>query len=924
MNGKWFGKMFAGVLVLLVCTGISSAGTVLHYSFNDEIPGNDSDVITDSGPNGINGISAGLDGDYPTYETNGYRETVALNLQGNSGSGLGRDSVCIPYNAAMVPGMASFTWEIMIKAPTNLNFRNDYGYIVHFRGPDSSSSEIRMGMYGENADSSKVGKINFCVAQNYSDGLKYEADSPMALNDGQWHHLAIVRNIAANTVKFYVDYEEVASFADTMSLNISFFYEKDAIIGRYSSDARWGIEASVDEFRICDEALSVDQFIGYNDLYTILYYSFNDGVAENNSDVITDSGPYGIDGISIATDGDYPTYGAGGYNDSIALNLQGNPNSGLGRDAVKIPYNAALVPGTASFTWEIMIKAPTTLNFKNDFGYIVHFYGADSSRSEITMGMYGEMAEASKIGKIYFHVAANKTAKYIAESPTAMNDGQWHHLAIVRDAAANTIKYYLDYAEVASFTDTVVQNIGLFDNRDMIIGRYLPTDARWGIEASVDEFRISAKALDVRQFIGASSTTATPTFSLRSSYLGEAKNVVISCADVGATIRYTVDGSIPTEMNGNMITSGSAVLVDHTLTLKARAWASGKQASEVASATYIFPTNFNRPAQINQRTATIDGLLTEWTSGEWAPLDQPYDVTDNGADYLNLDIPEAYYAARWNADKLYVAVKVKDTSHYFTDEYTNYNARDAIEIHIHTTGIGINYSDIQQSSAQQYSVGIKNSNPNEVWTALSTLPIPPDTGFAAAGSLGDDGWIYYEVEMVPYEYFGGFTGQPSILSPLSLNDIIGLDVTVIGNSGGTYAGMKAENIMPGKWNDYTAFGLHKLVTASALHPGDANGDGRVDVGDLGILAANYGGSDKTWAQGDFNGDGRVDVGDLGILAAHYGEGVNGAADFSADYAKAFGTAAEEEVDGNSLCSGLGLPLIAGLLLAGLMLVKLED
>ena len=118
-------------------------------------------------------------------------------------------------------------------------------------------------------------------------------------------------------------------------------------------------------------------------------------------------------------------------------------------------------------------------------------------------------------------------------------------------------------------------------------------------------------------------------------------------------------------------------------------------------------------------------------------------------------------------------------------------------------------------------------------------------------------------------------------------------------------------------------------------PGDANKDGMVNVGDLGILAANDGrnlqtdrvASELWWSLGDFNLDGQVNVGDLGILAANYGQGVNAAADFEADYAKIFGTSAEEdsadETDG-SICSALGLPLVIGLLLMGLMLMKLED
>jgi hypothetical protein len=111
--------------------------------------------------------------------------------------------------------------------------------------------------------------------------------------------------------------------------------------------------------------------------------------------------------------------------------------------------------------------------------------------------------------------------------------------------------------------------------------------------------------------------------------------------------------------------------------------------------------------------------------------------------------------------------------------------------------------------------------------------------------------------------------------------------------------------------------------------GDANSDGMVDVGDLGILAANYGQSDKTWIHGDFNDDGVVDVGDLGILAAHYGEGASTPTNFSIDYAKTFGTTVSDDTENDaaitsSMCGALGLPLIAGLALMGLMLTKVEE
>jgi hypothetical protein len=124
-------------------------------------------------------------------------------------------------------------------------------------------------------------------------------------------------------------------------------------------------------------------------------------------------------------------------------------------------------------------------------------------------------------------------------------------------------------------------------------------------------------------------------------------------------------------------------------------------------------------------------------------------------------------------------------------------------------------------------------------------------------------------------------------------------------------------------------------TCILLVPGDANRDNKVDVGDLGILAANYGQSNASVEQGDFNKDGIVDVGDLGILAANYGYGTPGTVtNFNADYARAFGETVDEDnsvdndINGtdNSACSALGLPLMVGVVLACLFSsgLKIEE
>ena len=58
--------------------------------------------------------------------------------------------------------------------------------------------------------------------------------------------------------------------------------------------------------------------------------------------------------------------------------------------------------------------------------------------------------------------------------------------------------------------------------------------------------------------------------------------------------------------------------------------------------------------------------------------------------------------------------------------------------------------------------------------------------------------------------------------------------------------------------------------ASAPLPGDANGDGKVDINDLTIVLTNFGQTGTTWSQGDFNGDGHVDVNDLTIVLSNFG------------------------------------------------------
>jgi probable HAF family extracellular repeat protein len=66
-------------------------------------------------------------------------------------------------------------------------------------------------------------------------------------------------------------------------------------------------------------------------------------------------------------------------------------------------------------------------------------------------------------------------------------------------------------------------------------------------------------------------------------------------------------------------------------------------------------------------------------------------------------------------------------------------------------------------------------------------------------------------------------------------------------------------------------GKDDVFVLTPLAPGDANGDGRVDINDLTIVLTNFGKSGMTWSQGDFIGDGTVDINDLTIVLANFGK-----------------------------------------------------
>ena len=98
----------------------------------------------------------------------------------------------------------------------------------------------------------------------------------------------------------------------------------------------------------------------------------------------------------------------------------------------------------------------------------------------------------------------------------------------------------------------------------------------------------------------------------------------------------------------------------------------------------------------------------------------------------------------------------------------------------------------------------------------------------------------------------------------------GVDVNLVGDV--YVAGYTRGVLGDANLGSYDAFVAKYAGDNGELLPGDANGDGSVDISDLTVLSQNWEDYSevKTWAQGDFNGSGYVDISDLTLLSQYWG------------------------------------------------------
>jgi len=248
-------------------------------------------------------------------------------------------------------------------------------------------------------------------------------------------------------------------------------------------------------------------------------------------------------------------------------------------------------------------------------------------------------------------------------------------------------------------------------------------------------------------------------------------------------------------------------------------------------------------------TVTVNGDLSEWADAEWHQLDKIYYGDP-------CDIPDepnnAMFALKWDGDtdKVYAAIVVNDTDHVFESTPSWWDTSDRVEVYAQgdpNGGIAWGASDPAKiypfDKAQQYVLGPTGTDSEWAFfgngTAIPGVNDPCLADFDYAASVGVT-QIVYEVGAKMFIWFGGRSGEATVVRQLAHGGQVGFDIVVdtrygsIPVSDPNYSddfGMRSANTDTGKYHDALMFQKWILIDP-ALPPA---------CGDWGYLGADVSG-----------------------------------------------------------------------------------
>jgi formylglycine-generating enzyme len=213
-----------------------------------------------------------------------------------------------------------------------------------------------------------------------------------------------------------------------------------------------------------------------------------------------------------------------------------------------------------------------------------------------------------------------------------------------------------------------------------------------------------------------------------------------------------------------------------------------------------------------------------------------------------------------------------------TGAYTLNGAISQLALIAITRNAGATYfipSENEWYKAAYYKGGDVNAG---YWTYATKNDTLPGNALSASGTNNANYWAGDYTDPVNYlTPVGVFAASPGPYGTFDMGgdvwqwDEANISSSLRGLRGGSWVDISLA--LPSYYrnsnnptNEFMAWGFR---VASIALPGDANGDGKVDINDLSILLTNFDKTSMTWSQGDFDGSGTVDLADLSKMLTNF-------------------------------------------------------
>ena len=471
-------------------------------------------------------------------------------------------------NATSLLNLTSFTCECFFKIPADaasrtpalfplLNFGEDqkqgwkFGF---FRGTTATLSPWFRGVTKTSAGA-KGSEVTVNAANGNKDNYTYDT----------WHHLALVIDGAGDgssaTAKLILDYTEVQT--GTIESYYGFYFNPagsfpltigaDMYRNRDNEDTRETFMGDIAEFRISNTALASDELLrplpaGPVDADTLVYLPMGDSGWFGSSSKSNYKNIY--HGILNAA----PTAACTPYwyfnesssvpypavaSDAIDGNLRdGYLSTTSYSDASSMQFSRALV--SSKYQGHVVRIPYEGKGLADDSFTLEWFFKTDGNVSSGD-SIYSYTFLYNTFAKIMINQANGKLLTRLVpatgnyqdfNSSDRVDDGEWHHYALVYDKQQSAFSVFLDYRKIASQTYTLATTTTTpFSFGGM--GRQ-----EQGFSGMLDDFRITRRALKAGEFLTTREVVSSDV-ALFAKFEGDyttGQDAVLAPAGVGGTL----------------------------------------------------------------------------------------------------------------------------------------------------------------------------------------------------------------------------------------------------------------------------------------------------------------------------------------------------------------------------------------------------